>query len=132
MLVLRTLYMERFGCEISFMIMQLQFQPKKKFDDRQMKFLGEMIIVAFLVKILIFCHYITKTAVNTEKIVKNIGRKMQKILEITRAKTVNTEKVVKNIGLKLQKILEIVKPKTVNTEKIVKNIGLTSVNTRKY
>ena len=62
----------------------------------------------------------------------NIGRKMQKILEITRAKTVNNEKVVKNIGFKLQKILEIVKPKTVNTEKIVKNIGLTSVNTRKY
>ena len=58
---------------------------------------------------------------------------MQKILEIARAKTVkNTEKVVKNIGLKLQKILEIVKPKTVNTEKIVKNIGLTSLNTRKY
>ena len=57
---------------------------------------------------------------------------MQKILEITRAKTVNTEKVVKNIGLKLQKILEIVQPKTVNTEKIVKDIGLTSVSTRKY
>ena len=57
---------------------------------------------------------------------------MQKNLEITRAKTVNTEKVVKNIGLRLQKILEIVKPKTVNTEKIVKNIDLTSVNTRKF
>ena len=57
---------------------------------------------------------------------------MQKILEITRAKTVNTEKVVKNIGLKLQKILEFVKPKAVNTEKIIKNIGLTSVKTRKY
>ena len=38
---------------------------------------------------------------------------MQKILEITRTKTVNSEKVVKNIDLKLQKILEIVKPKTV-------------------
>ena len=29
LLVLRTLYMERFGGDISFMIMQLQFQPKK-------------------------------------------------------------------------------------------------------
>ena len=45
---------------------------------------------------------------------------MQKILEITTAKTVYTEKVVKKIGLKLQKILEIFRAKTVNTEKIVK------------
>ena len=62
LLVLRTLYMERFGCDISFMIMQLQFQPKKNSDDRQMKFLVEMIIVALLVKILVCCHNITKNS----------------------------------------------------------------------
>ena len=56
---------------------------------------------------------------------------MQKILEITWAKTVNTVKVVKNIGLRLQKVLEMVQPKRVNTKKIVKNVGLT-LNTRKH
>ena len=56
---------------------------------------------------------------------------MQKILVIAKAKTINTEKVVKNIGLKLQNILEI-EPKIVNTEKIVKNISQTPANTRKY
>ena len=60
-----------------------------------MKFLGEMIIVALLVKILICYIILLKTAVNTEKIVKNIGLKMQKILEIAREKRLNTEKLSK-------------------------------------
>ena len=62
--------MERFGCDISFMIVQLQFQPKKKFYDRQMKFLGEMIIVALLVKVLICRHILLTIAVNTKKMIK--------------------------------------------------------------
>ena len=97
-----------------------------------MKFLGEMIIVALLVKILICCHNITKNSSKYWENCQKYWAKNAENIRNTRKKTVNSEKVVKNIGLKLQKILEIVKPKTVNTEKIVKNIGLTSVNTRKY
>ena len=98
-----------------------------------MKFLGEMIIVALLVKILICCHIITKNSIKYwENCQKYWAKNAESIRKYHGKNSIYWEGCQKNNGLKLQKILEIVKPKTVNTVKIVQNIGLTSVNTRKY
>ena len=106
--------MERFGGDISFMIMQLQFQPKI-FRWSYMKFLGEMIIVALLVKILICWHNITKNSCKYWENCQKYWAKNAENIRNYQDKNTNSEKAVKNIDLKLQKILEIVKPKTVNT-----------------